>query len=269
MDSFLIGTSYLSAIVLILISVSNFMLPPFREFIAQHKKTRLTLWAFCALVGCLSVAANIRRDNKSAADRRELTKQVSGLIDQTRILTQGQASALDEAKHARLETENVRDELAKAQEALSAEISNSTGALTRNIDQYRTDTTSAVSRLVRPPRTLGDQRAQFILRLRAAPVPHEVAFSVARGSQEALGFFDEIRTAFVEAGWTIKDTQLVFITKDGIGCSLVMKKAGEENLSESQKAVAIAFKLAGFQLNGAVNEGLKDNGPIEIYVGLQ
>jgi hypothetical protein len=268
MDAFLNTFSYLSAVLLALISITNFVLPHIREFIANHKRTRFTVWLTFAAIGSVAVYANVRRDSRSAADRAVMTKQISELIEQTRTLTAGQAQALDEARGARQETASVRSELSAAQKELGGEISKSAGLLSENINQYRTDTTTAVGRLIRPGRTLGPARAAFVHALKSAPLPHAVGLSIARGNQEALDFGNEIIEAFKEAGWTIKDTQMPFITKDGNGVCLVMKKGGEENLNEAQKAVALAFKAAGFQMNGAEQPNIKDEA-LEIYIGLQ
>ena len=136
-----------------------------------------------------------------------------------------------------------------------------------NINQYRSDTASAVGRILRPGRTLGGKRTALVEALRKGG-PGRVAFTVARGNEECLKFHNEIVAAFTEAGWKRGRSQFPFIIKDAVGLQMSIKTTNESEFSGAQMTVAMAFKSIDMQLMGGVQPALKD-GPVEIYVVLQ
>lgn len=245
----------------------------------SRQDKRLHVLAFLALA-VFSVGLIIWqgiRNNQSQADLRE----------DIRAARSDAKSAKGEATAARTETGDLRRELAResgrreqaekdlsaavqtTRQVLSGQMAKTESALSTNINQYRADTTNAVGRILRPPRTLGDRRMALIGELRKAIAgPHEVAITLARGNQECLDLYNEIESAFKEAGWSIGRSQFPFITKDGIGLQIQIKSM-EGDLRPDQKAVALAFKSIGMQLIGGVQPDMKDGGPVEIYVGLQ
>ena len=174
-------------------------------------------------------------------------------------------------------TQTVVSQQQIAAERAHKELKATENVLNTNINQYRTDTTTAVGRILRPPRTLGDRRAALVSLLRLSG-PHDIAITPARGSQEAIAFASELEAAFKDAGWKIVRTQkLVFLIKDGIGLELQVQpmptlKDGDiipfDLLTPGQAAVAKAFSGAGIQLiSNGVENGM--TGPTELYVGLQ
>jgi vacuolar-type H+-ATPase subunit E/Vma4 len=174
------------------------------------------------------------------------------------------AKAATTAQH---ETEIARSEQHKDSSATQSLINQKSTETNKNILSYRSDTESAVSKILRPPRTLGDKRTHLIEALKKAGA-HEIAITSARGNEDALNFGNEIELAFKEAGWIIVPTQkLTFITKEGTGLSLVVKGTTDEQLRPDQIAVGMAFKSIGMQLKGAPGEQ-GNVGPVELYVGL-
>jgi len=145
--------------------------------------------------------------------------------------------------------------------------------LINNINQYRTDTSTAASAILRPGRTLGDKRANLVKLLKESG-PHDVAITAARGSREAINFSAEIESAFHEADWNVVRTQkLALMIQDGIGLQIVTKilpgaEIKLEDLTPGQLAAAKAFAAIDMRLD---NAGMENGatGPVEIYVGLQ
>ncbi len=179
------------------------------------------------------------------------------------------------ATSAQHETERARGEAHKASTDTQSLITQKSTETDKTIQNWRTDTESAVSKILRPGRTLGDQRSQLVNELKSYG-PHEIAITPAHGSEEAIAFSNEIEAAFKDAGWTIVPTQkLALIVKDGLGLRIVMKlpEAGkadsqDSDLTPTQIAVARAFKDIGMQLNASPITG-GDSGVTELYVGLQ
>ena len=145
--------------------------------------------------------------------------------------------------------------------------------LINNINQYRTDTSTAASAILRPGRTLGDRRGDLVKLLKESG-PHDVAITPARGSREAINYSAEIESAFHEADWHVVRTQkLALMIRDGIGLQIVTKilpgaEIKLEDLTPGQLAAAKAFAAIDRRLD---NAGMENGaaGPTEIYVGLQ
>jgi hypothetical protein len=158
-------------------------------------------------------------------------------------------------------------ELAQTKIDLSGQILKTEANLNTNINQYRTDETTAVSRVLRPARTLGVHKDDLIKALKnVTPGIHEVAISSARGNRECLDFANEIEEAFKSAGWTIKRTRFALITKDGVGLQVLIKSINDP-LTPDQIVVAVAFKAIGMEMIGG--EMNVTDGPVEVYIGLQ
>lgn len=171
--------------------------------------------------------------------------------------------------------ESAHKDLVTTATTLSGQVQKTEATLATNINQYRNDTTSAVSKIMRPPRSLGDKRAVLVEILKKQG-PHEIAITPAHGSEEALAFANEIESAFTEAGWKIVRTKkYVFMIRDGIGLEIITKIfSGNEpsikwaDLTPEQSVVGQAFQAIGFPLQANAQTG-GDTGPTELYVGLQ
>lgn len=239
-------------------------IPEELKSLERHRKIRLVIAACIFLIGLGAVISNSvqkqEEKNSAKAERDKLTDQVTKLIV-------GQSTATQEAIKARAETQAVREELDKARTELAGRITKTETVLAGNINQYRTDTTTAVGKILRPARTLGDKRDALVKELKKAG-SQEIAITVARGNQECLDFSNQIQQAFMDAGWKIGRTQFAFITKDANGLQLMVKSMIGK-LRPDQMAVAVAFKSIGMQLLGAEMRDMKDDGPVELYVGLQ
>jgi hypothetical protein len=158
-----------------------------------------------------------------------------------------------------------------------ADIKNGVQQLQHNLTLYRNDTTSAVARVMRPPRSLGASRDALVAALKSF-APQEIAITPAHGSQEAIAYAEELKSAFTDAGWTVVRTQkFLFIIQDGIGLKLVTKPLDDvadgepvpaNDLTPGQLAVGRSFDYAGTVLNPfPMPKG--DTGVTELYVGLQ
>lgn len=235
----------------------------------NHRTFRLVLFLLLATIGILGVASSAiqkqAEKQEAEAERAKLTDQVSSLIAQQGKALREAKDAHDEAVHAKDETISARGDLATAKADLAKQILRSQGVLSTNINQYRTDTTSAVARVMRPPRTLGSKRADFIKMLTVSGT-HDVAISAARGNEESLHFATEIEGAFKQAGWTIVRTKYPFIIKDAIGLAIWVQSAA--NLTPDQVVVATAFKNIGMELTGSPDAATRADA-VELYVGLQ
>jgi hypothetical protein len=162
-----------------------------------------------------------------------------------------------------------QDTIERLSRALAGQLGTAETKLSANIDQYRTDTSTAVAKIIRPGRTFTPvQRSSLLKRLQDYG-PHEVAITPARGNQECLDFANAIESVFTEAHWHIVRTMAnAFIIKDGTDLSIIVRGANDEHLTADEKAVAIAFNSIGMPLKGDVRPDFK--GPqVELYVGLQ
>lgn len=235
----------------------------------NHRTLRLVLFLLLTMIGILGVASSAiqkqAEKQETEAERRKLTDQVSSLIAQQGKALQEAKDAYDEAVHAKDETISARVDLAAAKTDLAKQILRSQSVLSTNINQYRTDTTSAVARIIRPPRTLGSERADLIKMLKVGGL-HDIAISPARGNVESLNFATEIEAAFRQAGWIIVRTKYPFITKDAVGLGIWVQPT--LNLTPDQVVVAQAFKNIGMELNGIPNAATRTDA-VELYVGLQ
>jgi len=194
---------------------------------------------------------NLQRENRAATTSTEKKQELIEELTQT-VITQQKVIAL-----------SAHQDLQKTESVLST-----------NINQYRTDTSSAVARIIRPPRTLGDKREMLIRELKTYG-PHQIAITTARGSTEAINFSQEIESAFNSAGWTVVPTQkLSFLVRDGIGLRIVIKNLPNNitiqntDLTPDQLAVAKAFFDIGMRADGnpMING---ESGVTELFVGLQ
>ena len=156
--------------------------------------------------------------------------------------------------------------------ALTSQLSRAEINLSHNINQYREDTSTAVSKILRPGRTLGNKRAALIHELqKVGGGAHEVAISAARGSQECLAFANEIESAFREAGWRLTRTHFGLTIKDGEQLQITIKTGSNtlSGLTQNQLTVARAFNSIGMPLIGGEQDTMNNDWPVEIYVGLQ
>jgi hypothetical protein len=152
---------------------------------------------------------------------------------------------------------------------LSRQMSQTETVLSSNINTYRTDTTNAVSRLVRPGRSFSPSQRRLLVEQLGKHGPREVAITPARGNQECLDFANAIESIFLEAKWRVVRTKLfVFVITDASDLRIAVKGTADRDLTADQMAVARAFKEAGMQMEANVMPEMKD-GPVEIYVGLQ
>lgn len=205
------------------------------------------------LPGMKKTISDLQSSNKTATEAAQKKQEIIEGLAQTVI---AQQKALAEKAHQ--------------------DLSQATATLTTNINQYRTDTNSAVGRIMRPPRTLGDRRNQLVAELKKYP-GQDVAITFANGSREARDFAGEgeIESAFKESGWNIVPTvRLGFIRNDGIGLRIVTKvlvdhtEIQDSDLTPNQLAVARAFFSIGMRADGnPMSSG--DSGPVEVYIGLQ
>jgi hypothetical protein len=163
-----------------------------------------------------------------------------------------------------------QQELSDTKIELSNQLEKTESALTSNINRYRTDTSSSVAKILRPPRTLGAKRKQLIQELRFKGM-HGVAFTIARGCEECLNFASQLEGAFKEAGWIIGKSTFPFITKDAIGLFMMnVKGTRNTDLTKTQLVIATAFKNIGMPLTeGNVSKNVDSNSVVQIYVGLQ
>ena len=264
--------------------------------ILNHQRKQLAFWVGTLLLIAFTawlLAWTHRRYIQTQEDAKKLEplKELPGLQkrldslpelqEKIRLLQAANVAANDSLakKQDLIEglTQTVVSQQQIAAERAHKELKATENVLNTNINQYRTDTTTAVGRILRPPRTLGDRRAALVSLLRLSG-PHDIAITPARGSQEAIAFASELEAAFKDAGWKIVRTQkLVFLIKDGIGLELQVQpmptlKDGDiipfDLLTPGQAAVAKAFSGAGIQLiSNGVENGM--TGPTELYVGLQ
>jgi hypothetical protein len=271
------------AVLLAAVGMALLFLPEELKRLEEHRRTRVLIAALLLAIGVIFGVGGVISDlvqkheekEAAAADRTAGQKERSALEDHaatlgkqvTELLAEQSTTAKD-ARDARTEAQSARADLAITKKELSGQISKSESVLSTNINQYRSDTATAVGRILRPSRTLGSNKNALVRELKKAG-SHEIAITVARGNQECLDFFNEIQRAFIEAGWTIGRTQFSFITKDANGLQLMMKYPEEDKLNTEQKAVALAFKSIDMQLLGALMPDMRDGGSVELYVGLQ
>jgi hypothetical protein len=176
-------------------------------------------------------------------------------------------SAATAALAAENETKQARAEAREATTTTQKLINKKSTETRSTILQWRSDTETAVGKILRPERTLGDKRAALIQELQKA-APNKVAITPARGNQDCLDFANEIESAFKEAGWDVVGTEkMAFITKDAVGLGIVVKGTTDKELRPDQIAVARAFYSIGMQLIGDPSE-TGDKGPVELYIGL-
>jgi hypothetical protein len=272
------------AVVLAAVGIALLFLPEELKRLEEHRRVRVFIAAALLGIGVIFGVGGVVSDlvqkheereqaeadrNATQAERSTLEAHATLLGKEVTQLLAEQFATAGEARSARSEAQSARAELGVAKRELSGQISQTETILTTNINQYRSDTTSAVGRMLRPARTLGDKRSALINELKKATAgPHEVAITLAHGNQECLDLYNEIESAFKEAGWTIGRSQFFFITKDGTGLQLQIKSMSD-SLRPDQMAVALAFKTIGMQLIGGVQSDMKDGGPVEVYVGLQ
>ena len=198
-----------------------------------------------ALPGMQTTIENLTKENKAADD--ESSKKEITIEELAKAVLVAQRAAAD----------NAHKDLHTTQEVI-----------TSDIDQYRSDTTSAVGKLLRPERTLGGKRAAFVAALKSSG-PHEFAITPARGNRESTDFANELEAAFKEAKWTEVPTQVAFIIKDGEGIGMWIHDWKITPLNAAQLAAGSAFNAIGMQLTGNEAAQVKSSGPADIYVGLQ
>ena len=200
---------------------------------------------------------------KQIADLQQSNRESAGALSTKEVTIEGLANTV--ISQQKTIAANAHKDMLQVKSDLSGQILH-----------YQTDETNAVSRVMRPARTLGNQRANFVDALRSDG-PHQIAITPAHGSREALDFSQEIESAFRDAGWTIVPTEkLALIVKDGVGLRLVIKKVDLPNgadvpasdLTPTQLDVAAAFLQIGLKLDSNPMEN-GDKGVTELYVGLQ
>lgn len=242
---------------------------------------------------------SVRRRGQAEEDARKLEplKQIPGLVAkadqipglrkqledlpgmQAKIdaLTSDNKTAADAAAKKQALIEGLAQTVVEQQKAYAERAHKDSTTLSSNIMQYRDDTTSAVAKIIRPGRTLGDLRTTFVSALKQM-APHDIAITPARGSTEAITYTEELRAAFKEGGWTIVPTQkLVFMVQDGLGLRVMTKPLPgvadnspipANDLTAGQLAVGKAF--ASIKLTVTANPIENgDKGVTELYVGLQ
>jgi hypothetical protein len=217
--------------------------------VPPDKAGRQELWFLllaAATIG-LQIWSGVR-SSSAQAELRETVLKANGAAD----------SARDEARTAKEETQAARRDLAAAK----AEINT-------NVTQYRTDTSNAVSRILRPPRSITtEQRAQ----LRTALVglgPHEVGLRHAQGSDEAEVYRIELSQVFTDAGWMLKPLdriRLLVWGNQGHGL-MVMESEASGPPKDLADQVEGALKSAGLEVSGRVIAPI-DSG-VELYIALQ
>jgi hypothetical protein len=196
---------------------------------------------------------------------QERVKRIPALQQQIDNLKQQYETA-----NSKLQTK--QDTVERLARALTSQLSRTETNLSKNITQYRTDTSTAVSKILRPGRTLGDRRAVFVRELmKAGAGKHEVAISEARGNQECLDFAKELETAFTEAGWHLARTHFGLLIRDGEKLRLIIKTGSNTpgGLTPDQLVVAQAFDSIGMTLQGNEVDNISNEWPVEVYVGLQ
>jgi hypothetical protein len=196
---------------------------------------------------------SLTADNKQANGESKAKQQVIEGLAQT-VLSQQKTIAVEAHK----------------------DIQTTQAVLTKDIDQYRSDTATAVGRIMRPGRTIGD-RPKLLSILKQVGT-HEIAITPAHGSQEAIHYATELVSVFTEAGWKVVPTQkFVFMITDGIGLRLVTDKfpdakEGEiiswNRLTAGQAAAGQALIGSGIDLKNNPMDKASE-GPTELYVGLQ
>jgi hypothetical protein len=220
------------------------------------------------LTGWLAKASDAaqRQANKDIHDAQVAATDANTAATNANTAATNAATA---ATNAQRETEAARNEARKANSEVEQLINQRSAETTKTILSWRSDTESAVGKILRPPRILGDRRPMLVSQLRNSG-SHEVAITAARGNQECLDFANEIESAFNEAGWKVVPTQqLQFITKEGTGLALLVKGTNDNDLRPDQFAVAKAFYLIGMQLKPMPGKDYRQSGPVELYVGLQ
>lgn len=261
----------ISGYFLAMIGIAVLFVEEYLKRLKKYRRLRLIIALVVFIIGVGAVVSDSlqKQEAKEAAtaDRNAAKIERDKLMDQIAKLTDAQASAMQEAKSARAETLSVRAELVEAQRQLMGQISKTETVLATNINQYRSDTTSAVARILRPQRSLEGVRADLIKALEKGR-GYEVAITIARGCQECLNLGTQIESAFKEAGWKIGKSSLFMITKDATGL-FIMVKSMSAQLRPDQMVAGIAFKSIGMQLIGGEVPNIEDKGPVELYVGFQ
>lgn len=261
----------LVAFVFAMLGFAFMFIPEILAMLSRHRHLRLVIAVVTFLIGLGAlVSSSVQKQEAAEAAKTErdtLMNQVSNLIEGQQVATTEATGARQEAQELRAENTMIRKELADAKATIEGKIASSELLITENINQYRTDTTTAVGRILRPPRTLASKRQQLVQALRATG-PSKVSITIARGNQEVLTFYGELVAVFKEADWEVVEPMMRLIQRDGTGLSIFVKDTTDKALNPQEMAVALAFKSIGMQLIGIKDESKADD-TVELYVGLQ
>src|SRR5205814_10303303 len=100
-----------------------------------------------------------------------------------------------EAEKSNANAQLLQSRLTDAQREIASRIATTEKSVNSNINQYRSDTTSAVGKLLRPPRKLtAEQRTALIANLKRAG-SYSLGIRHAEGSLESQQYLDELLEA--------------------------------------------------------------------------
>ena len=199
-------------------------------------------------------------------EREALESHATTLSDQVTKLLGEQTAAANDARDARKETKAARAELSVAKKELSGQILKTESTLSTNINQYRTDTTTAVGKILRPPRTLtSEQRLKITNALRKAGV-HEVAIRHSQGSDESQQYTDALSEAIKDAGWIFRRPKFLINDTEMHGVVILVPDAN--NVTDGANQLWNALKSAGLEVTGLEITGLEKD-TFDLMVGLQ
>jgi hypothetical protein len=147
------------ALVLAAAGLALLFLPEELKRLEERRRTRVVIAAVLLGIGVIfgvggvisdlvqKHEAQILADTDRAAalrERSDLETHATTLGNQVTQLLAQQAATSQDARDARQEAQSARADLALAKKELSGQISKSATVLATNINQYRTDTTTAV-----------------------------------------------------------------------------------------------------------------------------
>lgn len=259
----------------VIVGITQLILGGMGVFVSLRppKKERHWHWMLAfilvGLAGVLTTAwlAKTGDAAQRAADRE--IHEANGSATSASIAATSAASAATKANQAatdannasvkaQRETEAARNEARKAQTDLSNLINQRSTETKSTITQWRSDTESAVSKILRPPRTLaGEDKTKFIsvLKLDKREGMIEV---LAAPSEESQHYAGQLILAFKEAGWYVLEFPRHELTHppDGVLISIRdAKKVPPEADDLTRAFAAIGVKTQGNTSN-QIDEGM-------------